>query len=148
MSEPYNYQSFLLSRPNGVRSEFNKVSGIVFRDRVIELRAQHPIYMRTLHLHDNYDRFDCRIGATNDYGCAVTHEGELTNVFSCVRGGGRMIMESVMRDYEQLHLNCFAETEAFYAQAGFVAVHREPNWDSTEHRPLPDVVFMQWKRTP
>jgi hypothetical protein len=146
MSQSHEYQSFLRARPDALCGEFNKVSGADFKALIISLRERYPVLTATLHLHDDYDRFDCRTGPAAAYGYAVSPEGELTNVFSCVSGGGVLIMQNVMRDYDRLHLNCFDHTEKFYAKHGFSAVRREANWAGGNEMALPDVVFMEWRK--
>jgi hypothetical protein len=140
------YNAFLTDRPCGLKGAFNRVSSASFALMIAELRACHPAFEQSLHLHEDYSTFDCRVTEEGLSGYAVTPDGELTNVFSLVRGGGKTAMEDAQSVYDRLHLNCFDYTESFYARAGFRTLRRETHWNSTEDMPMPDVVFMEWRR--
>ena len=71
-------------------------------------------------------------------GFAISFDGELTNVFSLVKGRGKVLMGYAI-GYGANNLDCFdGYLVPFYAQAGFIEVRREANWTVGQ----PDVVYM------
>jgi hypothetical protein len=72
-------------------------------------------------------------------GFALSSTGELTSVFSAIKGKGDTILSNAIRR-GACHLDCFdGYLPTFYARHGFQEVRREPNWTPGE----PDVVFME-----
>lgn len=71
-------------------------------------------------------------------GFAVSGTGELTSVYSAIKGkGDELMIEAIKRG--ACHLDCFdGYLPKFYAKHGFTEVRREPNWTAGE----PDVVYM------
>jgi hypothetical protein len=71
-------------------------------------------------------------------GCVVRPDGELTNVFSTIRGMGDRIVRFAI-EHGAVYLDCFdGYLPTFYARHGFVTVATVPNWTPGG----PDVVYM------
>jgi len=72
-------------------------------------------------------------------GYAIAEEtGELTNLFSTIRGRGDSLVRSALRN-GAAHLDCFdGYLPAFYARHGFAEYKRAANWNPNG----PDVVYM------
>lgn len=72
-------------------------------------------------------------------GFVVSWDGELTNLFSVVKGRGAGLVTEAKRQGAS-HLDCFdGYLTSLYSQHGFVVTRREENWSGPEY---PDVVFM------
>lgn len=72
-------------------------------------------------------------------GFAVKPDGELTAVFSAVKGRGMVLVREAIRR-GAFHLNAFdGYLTGLYGRCGFVESKREPNWTAGQ----PDVVFME-----
>ena len=72
-------------------------------------------------------------------GFVVSSDGELTSVYSAIKGRGDKIMDSAIL-HGACHLDCFdGYLVTFYARHGFQEVRREKNWTEGE----PDVVYME-----
>lgn len=78
-------------------------------------------------------------GCPSYMGFALSPSGELTSVFSAIKGKGDHILSNAVR-CGACHLDCFdGYLPTFYARHGFKEVKREANWTAGE----PDVVFME-----
>ena len=78
---------------------------------------------------------------SSDYlsGFCVHPFGELTHVFSAVKGRGRFLVKCAKRVGAR-KLDCFdGYLVGFYSNLGFKEYKREPNWVEGQ----PDVVYMQ-----
>jgi hypothetical protein len=72
-------------------------------------------------------------------GFALSANGELTSVFSAIRGKGDILMKEACKR-GACHLDCFdGYLPKFYERHGFQVVRREANWTPGE----PDVCFME-----
>ena len=72
-------------------------------------------------------------------GYAVSENGELTSVFSCIKGKGDIIMQDAIKNGAK-HLDCFdGYLPSFYQRHGFKETRREQNWTAGQ----PDVVYME-----
>ena len=129
-----------------LRTEFARVSANMFQAKVHELCAENPRFRNELTLLDNYEGMECWIAENQSSGFAVGRDLELVNVFSKIRGAGGGAVSFAQHQYSQLHLNCYEPLEKFYTRHGFITSRREPNWDSTPHKPLPGVAYMEWTR--
>lgn len=75
----------------------------------------------------------------NPVGFAISSTGELTSVFSTVKGMGDIILTEACKR-GACHLDCFdGYLPKFYARHGFQEVRREANWTAGG----PDVIFME-----
>lgn len=84
-----------------------------------------------------------RMFVSSDYlsGFCIHPDGELTHVFSAVKGRGKYLIECA-KMVGARKLGCFdGYLTEFYTSMGFEEYNREPNWTQGE----PDVVFMQLK---
>ena len=71
-------------------------------------------------------------------GFVLSHNGELTNVFSTRKGRGDELMYYALA-HGAKHLDCFdGYLVSFYSKHGFEEYNREANWDEGQ----PDVVYM------
>jgi len=74
----------------------------------------------------------------NQCGFAVNFNGNLTSVFSLVRGNGNYIMVNAKKA-GATNLDCFdGYLPSYYKRHGFKVVRREANWTPGE----PDVCYM------
>lgn len=72
-------------------------------------------------------------------GYAVSENGELTSVFSCVKGKGDAIMQDAIQNGAK-HLDCFdGYLPTLYKKYGFREVKRELNWTAGQ----PDIIYME-----
>jgi hypothetical protein len=72
-------------------------------------------------------------------GYAISENGELTSVFSCIKGKGDIIMQDAIQNGAR-HLDCFdGYLPSFYQKHGFKETRREQNWTAGQ----PDVVYME-----
>jgi hypothetical protein len=72
-------------------------------------------------------------------GFALSANGELTSVFSAIKGKGDILMKEAIKRGAS-HLDCFdGYLPKFYNRHGFVETGREANWTAGE----PDVIFME-----
>ena len=72
-------------------------------------------------------------------GYAISENGELTSVFSCIKGKGDTIMQDAIQNGAK-HLDCFdGYLPSFYQRHGFKEVRRELNWTAGQ----PDIIYME-----
>ena len=72
-------------------------------------------------------------------GYAVSENGELTSVFSSIKGKGDTIMQDAIQNGAK-HLDCFdGYLPSFYQRHGFKEVRRELNWTTGQ----PDIIYME-----
>jgi hypothetical protein len=72
-------------------------------------------------------------------GFAISKDGELTSVYSAIKGKGDILMKEAIKRGAS-HLDCFdGYLPKFYNRHGFVETGREANWTAGE----PDVIFME-----
>ena len=72
-------------------------------------------------------------------GFAVSADGELTSVYSTIKGKGDIILEQACKR-GACHLDCFdGYLPSFYQRHGFKEVRRELNWTVGQ----PDIVYME-----
>jgi len=79
------------------------------------------------------------LDSTGSKGYAIDGTGELTSLFSTIKGEGTNLVRSAIKNGAK-HLDCFdGFLPTFYKKFGFIEVKRVPNWTEGE----PDVVFME-----
>lgn len=79
------------------------------------------------------------ITADGHSGFAIKPDGELTAVFSAVKGRGVELVREAIRN-GAVHLNAFeGHLTGLYGKCGFVETKRAPNWTAGG----PDVVWMK-----
>jgi len=78
------------------------------------------------------------LSSDNCSGYAIGYDGELTSLFSTVKGRGDQLVNLAIEDGAN-HLDCFdGYLVGFYRKHGFMESRRETNWTQGE----PDVVYM------
>ncbi len=120
---------------------FNKVSPVLFRQTIEEIRQAHPFFNDNLELKSDYSSHECWLSQDGNCGFAVAPDCELLNVFSRFTGQGTATVNFAKGKYPWLHLNCYADgfLQGFYQNLGFEPVRYEQNWEEGG----PRVVFMQ-----
>ncbi|PZO78754.1 MAG: hypothetical protein DI626_11815 [Micavibrio aeruginosavorus] len=136
------------ARPISLTKEFERVDGRDFAKYISELCCREKRFADNLSVKEDYSDYHCWLLPDGSRGFAVGRYFELTNVFSRISCGdkARGILDCAKSNYENLFLNCFAgKNEEIYKSNGFVVTRRESNWEGPPH---PDVVHMQWSRSP
>ncbi len=131
-----------------ITRSFERVDGRDFARCIHELCANERRFADNLSVRDDYAGYDCWLLPDGSRGFAVGQYFELTNVFSRHACGDRAkgIIDCAKINYEKLFLNCFSgKNEEIYKTNGFSEVRREANWNGSSH---PDIVYMQWLRSP
>lgn len=81
----------------------------------------------------------CFLSDDSKSGFMISHNGELTSVFSLIKGRGKQLVKQAIKK-GACHLDCFdGFLPTFYKSFGFIEVNREANWTAGE----PDVVYMR-----
>lgn len=82
------------------------------------------------------------LDSLGDKGYAIDSTGDLTSLFSCIKGQGKKLVTSAIKD-GALHLDCFdGYLVDFYHGLGFVETSRVDNWTPGQ----PQIVFMHLEK--
>ena len=82
------------------------------------------------------------LDSTGSMGYAIDETGELTSLYSTVKGYGKTLVQSAISNGAS-HLDCFdGFLTTFYKGLGFEEVDRVANWTTGQ----PDIVFMRLEK--
>ena len=127
---------------NQISDLFVKVSGNEFKESLKRVQSFYKVIRESTTPWNEIEIKDVAFfiaGCPAFMGFAISENGELTSVFSSIKGKGDTIMKEAIKQGAK-HLDCFdGYLPTFYARHGFQEVRREKNWTEGE----PDVVYME-----
>lgn len=141
-------QKSFQANPVSLKASFKRVDGHDFAKCIADLRSSEQRFAENLSFKDDYSDYHCWLLDDGSRGFAVGPYLDLTNVFSRKACGDKAqgILDCAKANYGKLFLNCFSgKNEQIYQANGFTEMFREANWNGSAH---PDIVFMQWSRSP
>ncbi len=104
--------------------EFNRVPGLIFRRKLIEVGVDNPRVWENCYIRDLrvYEYSYCFITDDGKTGVAITEDHEAISLFNIGRPGmGKKAMDLAL-DWGATHLVCTPELIWYYEKFGFVKV--------------------------